>query len=102
MEVICINDVFKEEWEVYFRAHGIIKPVRDKIYGIRDVVPNSTGEKGLLLVEIVNKPTPRISPVTGMRGMSEQNWAVSRFSTLQGEPLSREELSQIIKKSIET
>lgn len=101
MEVICINDTFSGDWEAYFKFHGIVKPVEGKIYGVRDVVPNSVGEKGLLLVEIVNKPTPRISPVTGMKGMAEQNWAISRFTTLSGGPLGREEIAELIKKSIE-
>lgn len=101
MEVICINDTFSQDWEVYFKHHGIVKPVKEKIYGIRDVVPNTKGEKGLLLVEIVNKPTPRVSPLTGMKGMAEQNWAVSRFSTLDGQPIGKEQIAEILKKSIE-
>ena len=101
MEVICINGNFSPEWEAYFSKHGITKPVVDGIYTIRDIVPNTVGEKGLLLVEIVNKPTPRISPLTGMTGMAEQNWAVSRFTTLTGEPITKEKISEIIKQSLE-
>lgn len=100
MEVICINDKFAPEWEIYFQTHGITKPVANKVYGIREIVPNTKGEKGLLLVEIVNKPTPRISPLTGMRGMAEQNWAVSRFTDLQGALLSKETISEIIKNPV--
>lgn len=97
MEVICINDSFSPEWLLYFNKHNITRPVLNAIYGIRDIVPNTVGEKGLLLVEIVNKPTPRISPSTGMRGTSEQNWAISRFTDLQGNPVSKEAISQTIK-----
>lgn len=100
-EVICINDKFSPEWEVYFSNYGITKPIMDKVYTVREVVPNTVGEKGFLLVEIVNKPTPRISPLTGMSGMAEQNWAVSRFTTLTGEPISKEKISEIIKQSLE-
>lgn len=100
MEVICINDNFSADWELYFSKHGIVKPIADKIYTIRDIVPNTVGEKGLLLVEIVNKPTPRISPLTGMSGMAEQNWAVSRFADLMGRPLTKETISEIIKNLI--
>ena len=100
MEVICINSNFSPEWEVYFSKHNITKPVMDKIYNVRDVVPNTVGEKGLLLVEIVNKPTPRISPLTGMSGMAAQNCAMSRFTTLLGEPISKEKISEIIKQSV--
>ena len=101
MEVICINDKFLEEWEVYFRKWNIVKPIEGKIYGIRDIVPNTVGEKGLLLVEIVNPPTPRISPSTGLSGKAEQNWAISRFTDLQGRPLSKAVISEIIRKSIQ-
>jgi len=100
MEVICINDKFSPEWDLYFQTHGIVKPIADKVYGIREIVPNTVGEKGLLLVEIVNKPTPRISPLTGMSGMAEQNWAVSRFADLQGRPLTKETISEIIKNGV--
>lgn len=100
MEVICINDKFTPEWEVYFQTHNIVKPVANKMYGIREIVPNTVGEKGLLLVEIVNKPTPRISPLTGMEGVAEQNWAVSRFTDLLGAPLSKEKISEIIKSPV--
>lgn len=100
MEVICTNDRFSEDWQVYFRRWGIVKPVANKVYGIREIVPNTKGEKGLLLVEIVNKPTPRISPLTGAKGMAEQNWAVSRFTNLQGKPLTKETISELIIKSL--
>jgi hypothetical protein len=99
MEVICINDRFSDDWNKYFQHWGIVKPVAEKIYTIREIVPNTKGEKGLLLVEIVNKPTPRVSPLTGMKGNAEQNWAISRFTTLLGEPLNKEKLSEIIKQA---
>lgn len=100
MEVICINATFSPEWEVYFNKWGIIKPIVDKIYTIRSIVPNTVGEKGLLLVEIVNDLTPRISPLTGMGGKAEQNWAVSRFTTLLGQPLTKEVISELIKQTV--
>lgn len=101
MEVLCINDKFAPEWELYFQKNGITKPIKDKIYTIRDIVHNMVGEKGLLLIEIINKPTPRISPSTGMSGTSEQNWAISRFTTLMGKPLTMEEIRNSILESIE-
>lgn len=99
-EVICVNAKFTPEWEVYFKRWSIVKPIEGKMYGIREIVPNTKGEKGLLLVEIVNKPTPRISPLTGMTGMGEQNWAISRFTDLLGNPLTKEKIHEIIKNSI--
>lgn len=96
MDVICINDSYLESWLVYFNRHGIQYPRVDKIYSVREVIPNSVGERGLLLNEIVNPKTPRVSPVTGMEGMAEQNFAVSRFTNLLGEPLTQEMLQDIL------
>lgn len=96
MEIICINDSYLESWLVYFNRHDIQYPKKDKIYSIREVIPNSTGERGLLLNELVNPKTPRISPITGMEGTSEQNFAVSRFTNLLGEPLTAEMLQETL------
>jgi len=49
MEVVCINDKFSPEWEVYFSNYGITKPIMDKVYTVREVVPNTVGEKGGVL-----------------------------------------------------
>lgn len=92
-EVICINGKFQPVDELYFTKHCISKPLEDKIYTIREIVQNTVGEKGLLLVEIVNKPSPKTSPFTGMKGFAEQNWAISRFTTLLGEPVLAEKTS---------
>lgn len=98
MEVICINDTFTQEWENYFRENGIVKPVINKIYTVREVVPNTVGEPGLLLKEIINKLVEKISPLTGFKGMAEQNWAISRFTDLHGQPLTKEMLADINKR----
>lgn len=94
MDIICINDSYSESWLRYFNIHGIIYPKVDKIYSVREIIPNSMGEKGLLLNEIVNPKTPRISPMTGVEGTSEQNFAVSRFATLLGHPLTEAMLKE--------
>ncbi len=95
MDIICINDVFPAEWEIYFKNHGIVKPVKNKVYSIREIVPYLVGEKGLLLNEIVNPNTPRISPTTGLPGSAEQSWAVSRFTDLNGNYLKSESLQKV-------
>jgi hypothetical protein len=97
MEIICINDKFSPEWEAYFLLNSIKTPVADKLYTIRGVVPNTVGETGILLNEVVNKLVPKVSPVTGFKGMAEQNWAISRFTDLQGMPLSKEAISELTK-----
>lgn len=98
MELICINDIFPQEWEVYFKKYGITKPIQDSIYSIRQYINFMLGEKGILLCEIVNPETPRISPTTGIEGMSEQAWAISRFTDLMGKPLTKEEARKTIHK----
>lgn len=95
MEVICINDDFGPEWEAYFIINSIVKPVKGCIYTIREVVNYLVGEKGLLLNEIVNKPVDKISPTTGMTGLAEQTFAISRFTDLQGRPLVANEIQTI-------
>lgn len=88
MEVICINDTFTEDWEAYFRYHGIQKPVKDKIYTIRQFVTYLNSEKSVLLNEIRNNPTPRKSTlIDGLTGEAEQTWKISRFTDLLGNPV---------------
>lgn len=98
-DIICINDQFAPEWEVYFKTHGIVTPVKDKMYSIREIVPYLVGEKGLLLNEIINPPTPRISITTGLEGVSEQSWAVSRFRDLLGNELRIERAATSVKNN---
>lgn len=88
-EVICINDKFAPEWQVYFEKHNIITPREGVIYTIREIVHFLKGEKGVLLNEIVNPKTPMTSPTTGMKGTGEQSWAISRFTYLNNEPLKQ-------------
>lgn len=100
IEIICINDTFSPEWEVYFLKHGIIKPKKGSFYTIRDIVHNSMGEKGFLLNEIINPETPRISPIFhGIHGVSEQNWAISRFVNIYGEPIRLSDVN-IVKELV--
>lgn len=100
MQVLCINDKYSPEWEAYFLLNDIKKPEANKIYGIREVVKNTVGEPGLLLVEIVNKLVPKISPLTRFQGKAEQNFAISRFTDLQGQPISKEKISEMLKQTI--
>lgn len=100
MEIICINDKFSPEWEAYFLLNAIKTPVADKLYTIREVVPNTVGETGLLLNEVVNKLVPKTSPATGFKGMAEQNWAISRFTDLKGMPLSKETIAELTKATV--
>lgn len=98
MDIICINDHFSQDLELYFQKYGIIKPIRDKVYTIREIVKNTVGEKGVLLEELINPPTPSISPLTGFKGMREQDWKLSRFRTLSGDLINEEMIKQVVTK----
>ena len=88
MKVVCVNDLFPPEWVLYFAQHEIEAPLEGQTYTVRDLVKYPVGEPGLLLEELKNKPTPRISPTTGMQGMAEQAWGMSRFTDEQGKPIT--------------
>lgn len=94
-EVIFINDKFSPTWETYFSRYNIKKPILNSLYTIRQIVNHTKGEKGLLLNELWNNETPKISPLSGEKGFGEQDWAVSRFSDLRGFPLNEEELREL-------
>lgn len=96
MDIICINDQFTPEWEIYFQKQGIVKPVKGKVYSIRAVVNYVQGDKGVLLNEIVNRPTPRVSPTTGLTGSAEQSWSIKRFTDLKGSSLTASAIQQTI------
>ena len=96
MDIICVNDSFSPDMLEYMAYYGITAPVKDKIYTVRDVVNYPTTEAGLLLNEIVNPSTPRTSLLTRIKGESEQTWKISRFTTLMGKPITKEEIKQLI------
>lgn len=98
MDVICINDLFSVDTLEFYQKYGVTHPKRDKIYNIREVykayVGNTSGEWGLLLQEIHNPKVPIAHPVLGVIEM-EPNWALKRFATLAGEPLTAEYIKEV-------
>lgn len=97
MDVVCINSKYTQEWLDYFKENKIIYPKQDKLYTIRKIVQNTKGEKGLLLNEIINPEVTKISPLTGFKGNTEQNFAISRFTNLDGTPVLYEQIKEVIK-----
>ena len=93
-DIICINDNYTQEWLEYFKQNGISYPKQDKLYTIRKIVQNTKGEKGLLLNEIINPEVTKISPLTGFKGNTEQNFAISRFANLDGTPVLYEQIKE--------
>ena len=94
MDVVCINSNYTQEWLDYFKENKIIYPKQDKLYTIRKIVQNTKGEKGLLLNEIINPEVTKISPLTGFKGNTEQNFAISRFANLDGTPVLYEQIKE--------
>jgi hypothetical protein len=76
MEILCINDSFKER--VYY-INNIVLPIEGKIYSLREIVTNRNGKKGILLNEIYN--STKIKDV-------EVNFAMERFTDLMGNPIN--------------
>lgn len=91
MEIICINDQFSDEQKKIIPN----RPVRDKIYTVRDVVQSAMGT-GLLLNEIHN-PNTGWTMRNGMKFNFEPNFAVNRFATLSQEPLTVEMVKEEVK-----
>lgn len=81
MDIICINDKFTPEQI----ADIPNRPVRDKIYTIRDVIKSANGI-GLLLNEIHN-PQNGWTVRDGMKFTFEPNFNINRFTDLNGSPL---------------
>lgn len=86
--IICINDKFSQIQK------SIIKnlPVQDKVYTVRDVIQSRKGV-GFLLEEIVNLKSGWVGE--GENKMTfEPNFNQSRFSDLQGNPLTEEKIRE--------
>lgn len=96
-EVICINSLFSSDVLEFYKEHGVSTPDRDKIYNVRDVIINSTGETGILLEEIVNPKVPVKHPLFGIASI-EPNWHINRFRALDGTELTLSELRETTKQ----
>ncbi len=91
MDIICINDNFTPEQ----MAEIPNRPVRDKMYTIRDIVKSANGI-GLLLNEIHNPQNGWVVR-DGMKFTFEPNFNMNRFSDLEGRPLNYETIKQVEK-----
>ena len=101
MQLICIDADFKSEILELFNQQGITIPKLNSIYTVREVFRTKNGT-GILLNEIHNPKIPQPSMLGGTF-MVEPNWSVKRFTTLQGDDLSFEDLQHINKtEKIET
>ena len=91
MDIICIDDSFSP----IQIAEIPNRPVKDKMYTIRDIVKSANGI-GLLLNEIHN-PNNGWVVRDGMKFTFEPNFNVRRFSDLEGLPLNYEKIKSVEK-----
>lgn len=88
MQVICIDDKFDQ------RSIDLIgqRPIINKIYNIREVIPTLDGRVGVLLEELINPP---IEISKGM--FAEPRFDINRFRHLDMTPLTKEEITELKK-----
>jgi hypothetical protein len=98
MEILCINDQFTQEQIEFYQKFNVTIPKEGKLYSIRKIIFHPSRGTGLLLNEIINPLVPIKSSIGMGAGMIEPDWNSNRFSTLQGEIITREELRKIKKE----
>ena len=91
MDIICIDDNFTPEQ----MAEIPNRPVKGKIYSIRDIVKSANGT-GLLLNEMHNPHNGWVVR-NGMKFTFEPNFNIRRFTDLQHLPLQQESLRKVEK-----
>ena len=90
--VICINDLFSQEAREVYEKYGIVTPREGVYYTIREVVTTRYGT-GLLLEELVN-PKMYCHNIGEVEMWAEPNWALNRFTILDGTKLNVEQLKE--------
>jgi hypothetical protein len=88
-EIICIDDEFTQEQILHIPN----RPVKDKIYTIRDIFYLPSGEVGIHLHELTNPNLPHPSGL----GTFEPNFNSKRFTTLNNQPINYEKVTNFIK-----
>jgi len=98
-DLLCVDDFYPPSDIDYMNKHGVVWPKADVVYSIRAVINFPVGEKGILLNEILNPSTPKISPSFGMQGISETAWKISRFRNIDQTEINLQELNSIKERS---
>ncbi len=91
MDIICIDDNFTPEQI----ADIPNRPIKDKMYSIRDIVKSANGV-GLLLNEIEN-PKTGWTMRAGEKFTFEPNFSIRRFANLEQMPLTYEMVKESTK-----
>lgn len=102
MEVLCIDGNFSKETLEFYKIYGVITPIQDKIYNIREVINHASkpsgGETiGVRLEEIINPKVPIETSLLG-KTMIEPSFALYRFRRLDGSILTKKEVENIKQK----
>lgn len=92
-QVICVDDVFPNDFLILYKKYGVSTPVEGKIYTPREVVKHAHGPVGILLEEIKNPEVPVPHSIMG-NIMREPTWAIRRFTHLNGTPLTEAEVKE--------
>jgi hypothetical protein len=92
MEILCIDNKFSPDQLQFYSIHKVVVP-SITMYGIRDIIINSTGKVGLLLEELVNPKVPIKHPLLGF-AKTEPNWDKNRFAKLDGTEITEEDIKQ--------
>lgn len=91
MQVICINDRFPVDYQIFYIERSITTPVRNELYSIRDIIKTIKGDYAFLLEEIVNKKVFINHPILGTAEV-EPSWGAHRFTDLNGKKIDMLEL----------
>ena len=98
MELIYINNKYSTDQMEWFRKNNVVLPVVDNLYTVRELVKPSAKEgMGVLLEEIRNAKVKVWHPIMNSDTWVEPSFSISRFTTLSGEPLSREMIEEMKK-----
>jgi hypothetical protein len=92
MEVICINDTFTQEQITNIPN----RPVKDKLYTIRDIIFYSHLNKTAVLLNEIENPE-LLTVRFGVECMFEPSFDIERFATLNNTPISNEHISEFKK-----
>lgn len=96
--VICINDIFPEEYEILYKQFNVITPKEGKLYTFRKIIKTLNGT-GVLLNELLNPDVPIIHPIGKATGMAEPSWSIKRFVNLDQSEITEEEIREAIRQN---
>jgi len=98
-QLLCIDGKFNADFLAFYNLFGIKTPEEGRIYTPRAISRNSNGDWEILLNEIVNRTVLIKHPILQTTA-KEPAWKISRFTNLDGNPVSKEKIKESIKEEI--